>query len=62
MRKLHILVMAALVLGLGVAAQAQNFAEVKLFTTPKDYAREGGANESAGAILLNSSADGGSPS
>ena len=37
------------------AAQAQNFAEVKLFTTPEDYAREGGKNEAAGSILLNSS-------
>ena len=31
------------------------FAEVKLFTTPEDYAREGGKNEAAGSILLNSS-------
>ena len=55
MKKLNILVITALVLGLGVAAQAQNFAEVKLFTTPEDYAREGGKNEAAGAILLNTS-------
>ena len=39
------------------AAQAQNFSEVKLFTTPEDFAREGGKNEAAGSILLNSSAD-----
>ena len=39
------------------AAQAQNFAEVKLFTTPEDFAREGGKNEAAGSILLNSSAE-----
>ena len=56
MKKLNILVITALVLGLGVVAQAQQFAEVKLFTTPKDYAREGGTNEAAGSILLNSSA------
>ena len=57
MKKLNILVITALVLGLGVAAQAQNFAEVKLFTTPEDFAREGGKNEAAGSILLNSSAE-----
>ena len=46
--------MALLVLlGSMGAAQAQNFAEVKLFTTPEDYAREGGKNEAAGSILLN---------
>ena len=39
------------------AAQAQNFSEVKLFTTPEDFAREGGKNEAAGSILLNSSAE-----
>ena len=39
------------------AAQAQNFAEVKIFTTPADFAREGGKNEAAGSILLNSSAE-----
>ena len=50
--------MALLVLlGSMGAAQAQNFAEVKLFTTPEDFAREGGKNEAAGSILLNSSAD-----
>ena len=49
--------MALLVLlGSMGAAQAQNFAEVKLFTTPEDFAREGGKNEAAGSILLNSSA------
>ena len=46
--------MALLVLlGSMGAAQAQNFSEVKLFTTPADYAREGGKNEAAGSILLN---------
>ena len=50
--------MALLVLlGSMGAAQAQNFAEVKLFTTPADFAREGGKNEAAGSILLNSSAE-----
>ena len=50
--------MALLVLlGSMGAAQAQNFAEVKLFTTPEDFAREGGKNEAAGSILLNSSDD-----
>ena len=50
--------MALLVLlGLMGAAQAQNFSEVKLFTTPMDFAREGGKNEAAGSILLNSSAE-----
>ena len=39
------------------AAQAQNFSEVKLFTTPEEFAREGGKNEAAGSILLNSSAE-----
>ena len=49
--------MALLVLlGSMGAAQAQNFAEVKLFTTPADFAREGGKNEAAGSILLNTSA------
>ena len=38
------------------AAQAQGFAEVKLFTTPEDFAREGGKKEAAGSILLNFSA------
>ena len=48
--------MALLVLlGSMGAAQAQNFAEVKLFTTPEEFAREGGKNEAAGSILLNSS-------
>ena len=50
--------MALLVLlGSMGAAQAQNFAEVKLFTTPEPFAREGGKNEAAGSILLNSSAE-----
>ena len=54
--------MALLVLlGSMGAAQAQDFAEVKLFTTPEDFAREGGKNEAAGSILLNSSAYGRSP-
>ena len=49
--------MALLVLlGSMGAAQAQNFSEVKLFTTPEAFAREGGKNEAAGSILLNSSA------
>ena len=48
--------MALLVLlGSMGAAQAQDFAEVKLFTTPQDFAREGGKNEAAGSILLNAS-------
>ena len=49
--------MALLVLLGSMAAVAQNFAEVKLFTTPMDFAREGGKNEAAGSILLNSSAE-----
>ena len=50
--------MAGLLVLLGsMGAVAQNFAEVKLFTTPEDFAREGGKNEAAGSILLNSSAD-----
>ena len=50
--------MALLVLlGSMGAAQAQDFAEVKIFTTPADFAREGGKNEAAGSILLNSSAE-----
>ena len=58
MRKHQTLIMAlALLLCSAVAAQAQNFAEVKLFTTPEDFAREGGKNEAAGSILLNSSAE-----
>ena len=49
--------MALLVLlGSMGAAQAQLFSEVKLFTTPEDFAREGGKNEAAGSILLNASA------
>ena len=56
MRKHQALLIAlALFLCSAVAAQAQNFAEVKLFTTPADYAREGGKNEAAGTILLNTS-------
>ena len=34
MKKLNILVITALVLGLGAVAQAQNFSEIKLFSTP----------------------------
>ena len=46
--------MALLVLlGSMGAAQAQEFSEVKLFTTPEPFAREGGKNEAAGSILLN---------
>ena len=49
--------MALLVLlGSMGAAQAQDFAEVKLFATPEPFAREGGKNEAAGSILLNASA------
>ena len=44
-----------ILLGSMGAAQAQNFAEVKLFATPEAFAREGGKNEAAGSILLNSS-------
>ena len=59
MRKTQTLFTMALLVLLGSmgAAQAQNFAEVKLFTTPEDFAREGGKNEAAGSILLNSSAE-----
>ena len=58
MRKNQTLFTMALLVLLGSmgAAQAQNFAEVKLFTTPEEFAREGGKNEAAGSILLNSSA------
>ena len=50
--------MALLVLlGSMGAAQAQNFSQVKIFTTPADFAREGGKSEAAGSILLNSSAE-----
>ena len=47
--------MALLVLlGSMGAAQAQNiFYEIKLFTTPADFAREGGKSEVSGDILLN---------
>ena len=62
MRKHQTLLIAlALFLCSAVTAQAQNFAEVKLFATPEDFAREGGKNEAAGSILLNSSADARSP-
>ena len=50
-------VVLLVLLGLMGAAQAQNFSEVKLFATAEDYAREGGKNEAAGSILLNSSAE-----
>ena len=55
MRKNQTLFTMALLVLLGSmgAAQAQNFAEVKLFTTPEAFAREGGKNEAAGSILLN---------
>ena len=57
MSKIRTLCTMALMALLGSmgAAQAQNFAEVKLFATPEDFAREGGKNEAAGSILLNSS-------
>ena len=45
-----------ILLGSMGAAQAQDFAEVKLFATPEPFAREGGKNEAAGSILLNSTA------
>ena len=59
MRKNQTLFTMALLVLLGSmgAAQAQDFAEVKLFTTPADFAREGGKNEAAGSILLNTSAE-----
>ena len=62
MRKNQTLFTMALLVLLGLlgsmgAAQAQGFAEVKLFTTPMEYAREGGKNEAAGSILLNVSDD-----
>ena len=59
MRKNQTLITMALLVLLGSmgAAQAQQFSEVKLFTTPEAFAREGGKNEAAGSILLNSSAD-----
>ena len=57
MRKNQTLFTMALLVLLGSmgAAQAQvvNFAEVKLFTTPEPFAREGGKNEAAGSIHLN---------
>ena len=59
MRKTQTLFTMALLVLLGSmgAAQAQEpkFSEIKLFTTPQDFAREGGKNEAAGSILLNSS-------
>ena len=60
MRKNQTLFTMALLVLLGSmgAAQAQDFAEVKLFTTPAEFAREGGKNEAAGSILLNFSAAG----
>ena len=64
MRKNQTLFTMALLVLLGSmgAAQAQDFAEVKLFTTPMEFAREGGKNEAAGSILLNfSTADGSMP-
>ena len=57
--RITLLVMALVALLVAPVAQAQtdaNFAEVKLFTTPEAYAREGGKNEAAGSILLNASA------
>ena len=64
MRKNQTLFTMALLVLLGSmgAAQAQeidaNFAEVKLFTTPEPFAREGGKNEAAGSILLSASGGG----
>ena len=56
MRKNQTLFTMALLVLLGSmgAAQAQDprFAEVKLFTTPEPFAREGGKNEAAGSIHL----------
>ena len=60
MRKNQTLFTMALLILLGSmgAAQAQetlpdpNFAEVKLFTSPEPFAREGGKNEAAGSIHL----------
>ena len=54
--RITLLVMALLALLVAPVAQAQNFSEVKLFTTPAEFAREGGKNEAAGSILLNFSA------
>ena len=51
MKKLNILAITALVLGLGAVAQAQTFSEIKLFTTPAS-ARAGGEHEVSGDILL----------
>ena len=51
MRKNQTLFTMALLVLLGSmgAAQAQNrFYEIKLFTTPEDFAREGGKNEASG--------------
>ena len=47
-------VVLLVLLGSMGAAQAQRFADVKVFTTPRDAARAGGQNEAAGTILLNS--------
>ena len=58
MRKLHILVITALVLGLGVAAQAQNaFITTEMVTNSNDAARMGGESEESGSIWLTFSAD-----
>ena len=59
--KIFLTLALLVLLGSMGAAQAQDFSEVKLFATPEDYAREGGKNEAAGSILLNSSARGGYP-
>ena len=54
MRKnLTLLIAGILLLATAGVAQAQDFSEVKLFTTPEPFAREGGKNEAAGSILLN---------
>ena len=59
--KIFLTLALLVLLGSMGAAQAQDFSEVKLFTTPEPFAREGGKNEAAGSILLNSSAVRGSP-
>ena len=53
MKKLNILVITALVLGLGVAAQAQNtFVTTEMVIDSNDAARMGGESEESGSIWL----------
>ena len=53
MKKLNILVIAALVLCLGTVAQAQNrFVVVEMVTQPAPAARAGGESEASGSIWL----------